>query len=285
MSQHDMDISDQSFPNFRTDLNLALKALASSSTGATAPTTTFAGQLWYDETTSTLKQRNEANDGWNTLLETLGIDSQSTGVWETGTSTTESIVSPEKVAAAASRHGLPAGTFAWYAGTSSPAGYLETDGSAVSRTTYADLFAAISTTYGVGDGSTTFNLPNTQDEFIRGAGGTQTVGDTQSGSIESHVHEVDVPETSTNSSGSHSHGAGSSRYFVRSAGTVSSDAINNIGSGATAFQGVQSLTSVLNTASGGSHTHTVDPDPFDSGATGDTETRPQNIAMLGIIKT
>ncbi len=49
-----------------------------------------------------------------------------------------------------------------------PAGFLECDGSAVSRTTYAALFAAIGTTYGIGDGSTTFNLPDLRGEFIRG---------------------------------------------------------------------------------------------------------------------
>jgi microcystin-dependent protein len=49
-----------------------------------------------------------------------------------------------------------------FAATSAPAGWLMCDGSAVSRTTYATLFAAISTTYGIGDGSTTFNLPNLQ---------------------------------------------------------------------------------------------------------------------------
>ena len=47
-----------------------------------------------------------------------------------------------------------------FAGTTVPTGYLLCDGSAVSRTTYADLFAAIGTTYGSGDGSTTFNLPD-----------------------------------------------------------------------------------------------------------------------------
>lgn len=47
-----------------------------------------------------------------------------------------------------------------FAGTTVPTGYLLCDGSAVSRTTYANLFAAIGTTYGSGDGSTTFNLPN-----------------------------------------------------------------------------------------------------------------------------
>lgn len=47
-----------------------------------------------------------------------------------------------------------------YAGTTAPSGYLACDGSAVSRTTYANLFAVIGTTYGEGDGSTTFNLPD-----------------------------------------------------------------------------------------------------------------------------
>lgn len=47
-----------------------------------------------------------------------------------------------------------------FAGTSAPTGWLLCDGTAVSRTTYAALFAVISTVYGVGDGSTTFNLPD-----------------------------------------------------------------------------------------------------------------------------
>lgn len=54
----------------------------------------------------------------------------------------------------------PAGSVMIWAGTTVPTGYLLCDGSAVSRTTYSDLFFAIGTTYGVGDGSSTFNLPN-----------------------------------------------------------------------------------------------------------------------------
>jgi microcystin-dependent protein len=53
----------------------------------------------------------------------------------------------------------PAGSILNYSGTTAPDGYLLCDGSAVSRTTYAALFAAIGTTFGVGDGSTTFNVP------------------------------------------------------------------------------------------------------------------------------
>ena len=52
-----------------------------------------------------------------------------------------------------------AGMVMAFAGTSAPSGWLKCDGSAISRTTYAKLFAAIGTTYGTGDGSTTFNLP------------------------------------------------------------------------------------------------------------------------------
>ncbi len=57
-----------------------------------------------------------------------------------------------------------------YAGTAAPFGYLMCDGSAISRATYADLFAAIGTGFGVGDGSTTFNIPNRKGRTGIGAG-------------------------------------------------------------------------------------------------------------------
>jgi microcystin-dependent protein len=56
--------------------------------------------------------------------------------------------------------GAPAGTIEAFAGVSVPVGYLACDGTAYSRTTYAALYAIIGTTYGVGDGSTTFNVPD-----------------------------------------------------------------------------------------------------------------------------
>lgn len=68
---------------------------------------------------------------------------------------------------------MPAGSVIAFAGNKTPEGYLLCDGSAVSRTTYADLFAAIGTTYGSGNGSTTFNLPNLIDRFVQGS---NTVG-------------------------------------------------------------------------------------------------------------
>jgi len=66
MSQHDFNIANQGFPSFRSDLNSALEALATLSSGATAPTSTFAHQLWVDTATdpSVLKIRNATNDAW-----------------------------------------------------------------------------------------------------------------------------------------------------------------------------------------------------------------------------
>lgn len=80
-------------------------------------------------------------------------------------------------------YGVPIGTIILHAATTAPAGTLVCDGSAISRTTYADLFAAIGTTYGAGDGSTTFNLPDVRDEFPRFNGTSRTVGTTQGDAI------------------------------------------------------------------------------------------------------
>jgi len=87
-------------------------------------------------------------------------------------------------------HGLsPAGSIVAFGGTSAPTGWLMCDGSAVSRTTYADLFAVLGTTYGNGNGSTTFNLPNLQQRFPLGkatSGTGSTLGST-GGNID-HTH-------------------------------------------------------------------------------------------------
>jgi hypothetical protein len=77
MSQHDFNIANQSFPATRTDLNNALQALASNSSGDAEPSTTFANQWWYETDTNTLKLRNEANNAW---LSFATVD-QTTGAW------------------------------------------------------------------------------------------------------------------------------------------------------------------------------------------------------------
>ena len=64
---------------------------------------------------------------------------------------------------------LPTGSYIQFAGSQAPDGFLVCNGGASSRTTYSALFAVIGTTYGSGDGSTTFNLPNLTDRFLQGS--------------------------------------------------------------------------------------------------------------------
>ena len=64
--------------------------------------------------------------------------------------------------------GVPVGTILSYAGATAPTGFLITDGSPVSRTTYADLYAAIGDAFGAGDGVNTFNVPDLRGRFLRG---------------------------------------------------------------------------------------------------------------------
>lgn len=71
---------------------------------------------------------------------------------------------------------VPTGTVSMFAGTTAPTGYLLCQGQAVSRSTYAPLFAVIGTAYGSGDGSTTFNLPNLQGKFALGKSSSYALG-------------------------------------------------------------------------------------------------------------
>lgn len=86
--------------------------------------------------------------------------------------------------------GTPAGTITGWAGLVAPTNWLICDGSAISRTTYASLFSAIGTSYGVGDGSTTFNLPNLKGRVPVGRDLSQSefdqLGDT--GGTKTHAH-------------------------------------------------------------------------------------------------
>ena len=77
---------------------------------------------------------------------------------------------------------VPSGAVIPFAGSTAPQGYLLCDGREVSRADYPYLFDVIGTTYGRGDGSTTFNLPNLQDRFVQGAG-ANTVGTKKSAGL------------------------------------------------------------------------------------------------------
>ena len=93
--------------------------------------------------------------------------------------------------------GTPTGTVSAFAGSSAPTGYLLCDGTAVNRTTESALFAVIGTTYGVGDGSTTFNLPDLRGRVVAGMGGsllsgTDAVADTGGASTHT-LTEAEMP--------------------------------------------------------------------------------------------
>ena len=128
------------------------------------------------------------------------------------------------------------------AASSIPTGYLECDAAAISRTTYSDLFTAIGTTYGIGDGSTTFNLPDLRGEFIRGWDNGRGIdaargfGSAQADAFKTHTHNLAI-------------GISSVQTFAESGAT------------------------------------TTNTGPTTSSATGGTETRPRNIAMMYVIKT
>lgn len=142
--------------------------------------------------------------------------------------------------------GVPTGSVFTMATITVPSGYLECNGAAVSRTTYADLFTAIGTTWGNGNGTTTFNLPDLRGEFVRGwdngrgVDSGRTFGSAQTDAFKSHTHNI-LPGFALN-------------------------ARTGVTGGPT--------TGVF--ADGGA---------TDTAATGGTETRPRNIAMMYVIKT
>lgn len=80
----------------------------------------------------------------------------------------------------------PIGAILAFGGATAPAGWMICNGAAISRTTYAALFAAIGTAFGAGDGSTTFNIPDLRGEFLRGAGTNSHAGEGDGGSVGAH---------------------------------------------------------------------------------------------------
>jgi phage-related tail fiber protein len=146
---------------------------------------------------------------------------------------------------------VPSGTIINVAMNTAPSGYLKANGAAVSRSTYAALFTAIGSTFGVGDGSTTFNVPDLRGEFVRGwddsrgIDGSRVFGSAQAGELEAHLHDVPTRGYSGNAS-SYGH----------------------------------TVTSTI--SAGGTQTDTSGTE--ETANTGGTETRPRNIALLACIK-
>lgn len=141
--------------------------------------------------------------------------------------------------------GIAAGTVAHFAANTAPAGWLKANGATVSRTTYAALFLAIGTTYGAGDGSTTFALPDLRGEFLRGfddgrgVDSGRGIGTAQGQQIESHDHPYEDVRNASVGVFSYTGGTGMDKGFIANRNTS---------------------------------------------PTGGTETRPRNVALLACIK-
>ena len=106
--------------------------------------------------------------------------------------------------------GIPTATIVPWSSSSVPTGFLECNGAAVSRSTYSALFAIVGTTYGAGDGATTFNLPDLQDNVAMGKSGTKALASTggantvaSSGNVGGSTANATL---STSQLASHSHG-------------------------------------------------------------------------------
>ena len=143
------------------------KSIKANTTNINANTNSISG---LNSQVTAIKENYVTTDTVQTITETKTFSKVING-----TTPIASAVSNEIITAAWARTLLPAGSIIPFAGSSIPTGYLLCNGAAVSRTTYADLFKAISTLYGAGDGSTTFNLPDLRDRFLEGAG-TNAVG-------------------------------------------------------------------------------------------------------------
>ena len=162
---------------------------------------------------------------------------------------------------------LPAGTIVQWPGATAPANWLLADGSAVSRTTYASLFAAIGVQYGSGDGTTTFNLPNLKGRVAVGLDSSQTEFNTlgETGGAKTHtLTESELP-SHTHIQNAHNHtfsgttdGGGSHDHQINVSGTqlryLNTNAAQSTGLGGLA--GIAGGADNLRATAVGNHTHT-----------------------------
>lgn len=256
--------------DMRVQINQIFLAIITSHSGPSAPNPTYPGMWWGDTTAGRLRRRNNSNSAWidiGPLDDVLGdLRSQITAL-------------NSAVASA-----VPTGAvFQWDLPTA-PTGYLLQNGAAVSRTTYAALFALYGTTFGAGDGSTTFNLPDKRGMFIRGHDAGRGVdpgrvlGSFQDQMLASHGHGVNDP--------GHSHAISDPSHYHSTAVPTKP---NNAGAGPYAMlDGRDGITGYQSLTSTGAYTGIGiygSPTNISIQAAGGFETRPKNIAVNFIVKT
>lgn len=127
-----------------------------------------------------------------------------------------------------------------YGGSTAPEGWLICDGSAVSRTTYASLFAVIGTTYGAGDGSTTFNIPNVKGRSIVGYDTSQTEFDTIGETGGAKTHTLTTAQLPNIAGSLVFHGAGSATVLAGISGVFTGTARSSYRTGGSNTGGANS---------------------------------------------
>lgn len=165
----------------------------------------------------------------------------------------------------------PAGTSLPYRGGVIPFGYLAEDGSVVSRTTYARLFQAIGTTYGAGDGSTTFKLPDSRGRVDVGSGAgsglsARTLGATggaethqlTEAELASHTH---IQNSHNHTQNSHSHNVYGSNNSTTTVKEIGAAAVTGIMGSADAGSGTRGYFSVTSGAAGAPQKYIQDVTP------------------------
>ena len=300
---HDYNIADQVGATFRADLNNVLGDIQSTNRGSSEPTTKVNGKLWVNSNNNTLNMYDGTNfinlgkidtaemghattasPSFTGTINSAGdIVMSGTGSLQLPTGTTAQRPTPATgdirfnttltqfegyngSAWGEIANGVPAGSIFTFASTTVPSGYLECNGAAVSRSTYATLFAAISTTFGVGDGSATFNLPDLRGQFVRGwannATGTgddgRSFASSQSDQNKTHGHTASVTDPGH-------------RHVTKGHGTQDDGGSNVTGS----TSGGSSSTSMNDANTGISVSVASD---------GGAEVRVKNIALMYVIK-
>ena len=186
--------------------------------------------------------------------------------------------------------GVPSGSVFCMAVATVPTGYLECNGAAVSRTTYSALFAIIGTTYGTGNGSSTFNLPDLRGEFVRGfdngrgVDSGRSINDPQTSANKSHNHTATTAisdpghfhqsfRSGNATERQHNSNLTSSNFPSSGTGAGNKNEAYNI----VAQSGEANVGRTSNENTGVNASTTTEND-------GSSESRPRNIAMMYIIK-
>jgi len=172
--------------------------------------------------------------------------------------------------------GIPTATIIPWSDSSVPSGYLECNGQTVSRSTYSALFAIIGTTYGAGDGSSTFSVPDLQDNVPVGKSNNKNLGSTGGANTVAKTGNVGGSTAnatlSTPQLASHSHSKGSGSGPGRGYPNINNGA-QNLGAGLPATTG--------SSGSGGGHSHNMS-----ANFTGDaTSVLQPYLTLMYLIKT